>query len=250
MDEQFRGLAPIYDALMAGIPYRRWVADILGRATRYRPHRRYVLDVGCGTGSAAFLMAQRGLEVVGIDASAEMIAEARRKSEDGDNPRFLVSRMEDLDLPDRFDMAVSLFDSVNYVTDPSALQEAFHRIHRHLLADGLWIFDMNTPFALEMELFTQNNLRTDDEPKYDWRSHHDHTSRLTSVEMTFYVKQGNTRVTMKETHHQRAYTLGEMHEMLGIAGFEVLDVTEAYTGQPLRPTSDRALFVTRKRAAL
>jgi ubiquinone/menaquinone biosynthesis C-methylase UbiE len=249
MDEQFRGLAPIYDALMAGIPYRRWVGDILARATRYRPHRRTVLDVGCGTGSAAFVMADRGLDVVGVDASAEMIAEARRKGEGRGNPRFLVSRMEALDIPERFDLAASLFDTVNYVTNPADLQEAFHRIHRHLLPGGLWIFDMNTPFALEMELFTQNNLRTGAEPRYDWRSHYDRGARLTTVDMTFYVKRGNRRVTMKETHRQRAYALDEIRAMLESAGFEVLDIAEAYTGRPLEPDSDRAMFVTRRRTA-
>jgi SAM-dependent methyltransferase len=233
---------------MAGIPYRRWVADILRYATRYRPHRRRVLDVGCGTGSASFLMADRGLDVVGIDASAEMISEAARKAHGRENPRFLVSRMEALDLPERFDLAVSLFDSVNYVTEPADLQEAFHRIHAHLLPDGLWIFDMNTPFALEMELFTQNNLRSHSEPKYDWRSRYDRATRLTTVDMTFYVKEGNTRAVLKETHRQRAYTLDEVRAMLGTAGFEILDVAEAYTGRPLSDASDRALFVTRRPA--
>lgn len=249
MEEQFRGLAPLYDALMAGIPYRRWVADMLRYAAQYRPRRRTVLDVGCGTGSASFLLADRGLDVVGVDASEEMVAEAVRKAHGRENPRFLAMRMEALDLPERFDLAVSLFDSVNYVTDPADLQEAFHRVHAHLLPEGLWIFDMNTPFALEMELFTQNNLRSSSEPKYDWRSRYDRETRLTAVDMTFYVKQGNTRAVLKETHHQRAYGLDEVRQMLETAAFEVLHVTEAYTGRPLSDSSDRALFVARRPAA-
>lgn len=248
MEEQFGGLAPLYDALMASIPYRRWVAEMLRYATRYRPRRRSVLDVGCGTGSASFLLADRGLDVVGVDASADMIAEARRKAQGRANPRFEVQRMEDLDVPERFDVAVSLFDSVNYVTEPANLRAAFRRIRRHLLPEGLWMFDMNTPFALEMELFTQNNLRSDHEPKYDWRSRYDRATRLTTVDMTFYVKQGDTRAVVKETHRQRAYTLEEIRAMLEDADFEVLHVTEAYTGRPLSDSSDRALFVARKPA--
>lgn len=246
MEQQFGELAPIYDALMAGIPYRRWVAEMLRYATRYRPRRRSILDVGCGTGSASLLLADRGLDVVGVDASAEMIMEAGRKTEGRENIRFEVQRMESLQLPERFDLAVSLFDTVNYVTDPNDLQEAFRRIHHHLLPEGLWVFDMNTPFALEMELFTQNNLRSRSEPKYDWRSRYEAATRMATVDMTFYVKRGNTRAVLKETHHQRAYTLDEIHAMLKIAGFEVLHVTEAYTGHPLSDSSDRALVVTRK----
>jgi SAM-dependent methyltransferase len=47
------------------------ISDVAGRAGR-------VLDVGCGTGKAAVLLAQRGLEGVGLEPDARMAAVARR----------------------------------------------------------------------------------------------------------------------------------------------------------------------------
>lgn len=244
-DPQFTALAPLYDALMSGIPYDEWVEYVQALAQRHGHAMRRVLDVGCGTGSAALLLARAGMDVTGIDASEAMVLEARRKAGDLRGVAFHVARMEALDFDDRFDTAVSLFDSVNYVTEPAHLREAFHRIRRHLAAGGLFIFDMNTPYALEMELFTQDNLRTLDEPKYVWKSRYDWRSRMATVDMTFYVKQGNTRVTVKETHRQRAYTLEEISLWLREAGFDILDVLQAYSFRPPLPHTDRAFFVAR-----
>lgn len=246
MKSQFKDIAPIYDALMSSVPYKRWVNYVWRAAAREGHTIRRALDVGCGTGAAALRLARAGASVVGVDASAEMIAVAREKTP-GDNPRYVVARMEELDLGETFDTAVSLFDSVNYVLDPDDLQEAFVRIHRHLDPGGLWMFDMNTPFALEMELFTQDNLGTGDEPQYRWRSHYDPIQRLTTVEMTFFVRNGDTRTVLTESHRQRAYGLDEVRRMLRHANFEIVSVWDAYSDRSVGPRTDRAFFTCRAR---
>lgn len=243
MEQQFGALAELYDELMASIPYEGWVDYVRTLATRRGHLMECVLDVGCGTGTVAMMLAREGCEVVGIDASAEMVACARKKAQAEPRVRFDVQRMEQLEVESVFDTAISLFDSVNYVLDPAALEEAFRRVRRHLAPGGLFIFDMNTPYALEMEMFTQDNLREEGEPKYVWRSRYDFRTRLAEVDMTFYVKRGNTRETLKETHRQRAYTLAEVKSMLSASGFKDIDVYEAYTLRPPDPRTDRAYLV-------
>ncbi|HEY3414633.1 MAG TPA: class I SAM-dependent methyltransferase [Armatimonadota bacterium] len=249
MQSQFTDLAPLYDSLMAEIPYEHWVDYVLKLAALEHHTVHRVLDVGCGTGSAAYLLADRGCEVVGFDASPQMIEVARRKAGGRRNPSFFVSRMEELNsssTPSPFDTAISLFDTVNYVTDPTDLQRAFKAVFTVLEPGGLFIFDMNTPFALEMEMFTQNNLKSRGEPKYSWISKYNPLERLTTVDMSFYVKQGDTRVTVKETHFQRAYAVSEIHKMLAIAGLDVLDTFEAFTLKKPRASTDRAHIVARR----
>ena len=74
------------------------------------PAARSILDVGTGTGRAALLMARAGADVVGIDASEEMLAVARRRAASEEvSVRFLQGDAHRLDFPDRrFDVAVSL----------------------------------------------------------------------------------------------------------------------------------------------
>ena len=85
------------------------VADLL--VEQVDPGAGAVLDVGCGTGYFARLLAREvGPQgnVVGIDAAPEMIDYARRKSSRWPNCQFLVGTAEALQLaPEQFDLVVS-----------------------------------------------------------------------------------------------------------------------------------------------
>ncbi|HXG24606.1 MAG TPA: class I SAM-dependent methyltransferase, partial [Chthonomonadales bacterium] len=76
----FTAIAPYYDVLMRDVPYRSWVRYVqrLLEVRGVWPHR--VLDLACGTGNVAEVLAMLGYEVVGVDISEPMIAEARRKA--------------------------------------------------------------------------------------------------------------------------------------------------------------------------
>jgi len=71
---------------------------------------RAVLDVGTGTGRAALALAHRGARVTGIDASAEMLAVAKRRAlEAGVNVTFLAGDAHGLAFDDRsFDAVICL----------------------------------------------------------------------------------------------------------------------------------------------
>ncbi len=67
-----------------------------------------VLDVGCGTGENSLFLASRGIDVVGIDASAIAVEVARAKaSERALDARFRIWDALSLDaIPERFDCAI------------------------------------------------------------------------------------------------------------------------------------------------
>jgi ubiquinone/menaquinone biosynthesis C-methylase UbiE len=71
---------------------------------------RPVLDVGTGTGRAAFLLAKAGAEVTGVDASEQMLAIARERVQgSGRSIRFMPRDAHALEFADRsFDVAISL----------------------------------------------------------------------------------------------------------------------------------------------
>lgn len=78
----------------------------------YRPAT--VLDGGCGTGRVAIELARRGIAVVGADPDPDMIAAARAKAPE---LRWLGVGLEDLDLPERFDVVVLAGNVVPYAAD-------------------------------------------------------------------------------------------------------------------------------------
>ncbi|MFR6394046.1 MAG: methyltransferase domain-containing protein [Oscillospiraceae bacterium] len=79
-----------------------------------------MLDLACGTGTVTWLLTGRGYEMIGADASEEMLAAAMMKSGsvEGIAPIFLHQSMPRLDLYGTVDAAICCLDSLNYLTSP------------------------------------------------------------------------------------------------------------------------------------
>jgi arsenite methyltransferase len=102
------------------------------------PADAQVLDVGCGSGWASRLLAQRAPNgrVVGIDISDEMIAQASAASAGFNNLEFRVANTEDLPFNDsEFTHAFSMESLYYYANLPAALKE----LHRVLTSGGLFV---------------------------------------------------------------------------------------------------------------
>jgi len=242
-ETQFTLIARHYDQLMAGVPYALWVnyLEALLRRVNYRP--KTVLDVACGTGNVSELLAERGYEVVGIDISPNMIEIARTK---GSGVKYYVQDVSELDLGRRFDLAISLFDSLNYIIDVEKLAQAIKRVGDHLVSGGVFIFDINTIYALSHHFFDQANLAADRYPKYVWTSDYDDATRICTVNMIFDVIENGQSRRFKEVHVQRGHSIEELTAMLVDASFEVLEVLHAYKFRKPTRRSDRVFFVSRR----
>lgn len=251
---QYGDVAAIYDALMAGVPHSAWLTRI-ERAARVRGKNPLsALEVACGTGIVSQLLARRGYRpVVGVDIAPAMIAIARTKAEAAGPPvssvRFEVQDATRLDLGGHtFDLVVSLFDSLNYIVEPSDLRTAFVRIFAHTAPGGLFAFDLNSLYALSHDLFTQASFVGP--LRHSWRSTWDRETRLCRVDMAFAVTDEETGEVreFQEIHVQRAYTTTEIRQFVSEAGFTDLEVFGNYGERGPSPNSDRLLFVCERPA--
>ncbi|MHB0913278.1 MAG: class I SAM-dependent DNA methyltransferase [Armatimonadota bacterium] len=239
---QFDEIAFLYDELMHGVPYREWVAYLERLLQVHRKSPETVLDLCCGTGSASRLLADRGYVVSGVDISAEMVEVARERSV-GLPIDYHVQDVSKLRLSRRFDLVVSLFDSLNYILDSTALQAAFYRVSEHLDPGALFIFDMNTEVAFAEGLFNQDNLGLRSPVQYNWRSSYDPASRICRVQMDFLYRGSKS---VEVVHYQRAYDEEEVADMLVSAGMKPLVTYDAYKLKPSSKRSDRIFFVAEK----
>ena len=111
-----------------------FVVKVLG----LRPGAR-VLDVPCGFGRHARLLARRGMRVVGVDLSPAMLTEARRG---GTKPRltFLRGDMRRLRYESEFDAVVNLYTSFGYFS-PRENLDVLRRMARALRPGGRILID-------------------------------------------------------------------------------------------------------------
>lgn len=114
--------------------------EIYKKINKSRPAK--VLDVGCGTGSHGVAFGGKGIRLVGVDTDQGMVNVAVRKSERGllVRPTFLCCEVQQLKQRN-FDMAISMFNVVNYIDTATRLTDFFTGIYKRLKKDGVLVFD-------------------------------------------------------------------------------------------------------------
>lgn len=106
-----------------------------------------LLDLACGSGSLSLELASRGVDVIGVDGSEDMLSLAMAKAARGDlELMFLEQDMRELDLFGTVSGAVCLLDSLNHITNTAGLAEVFRRLGLFIEPGGLLVFDANTPY--------------------------------------------------------------------------------------------------------
>ena len=247
--DSYQFLAGCYDELTYDVPYPRW-ADYIEKHFRRRGlPGNIVLDLACGTGSLTRELAQRGYEMIGVDLSPEMLAEAAEKNRDAGDvpPIFLCQPMENLDLYGTIDACVCCLDSVNYVTSPKKLQQAFKRVHLVLMPGGLFLFDINTPEKLQ-GLDGQVFLDETEDAYCVWRAEYSKRSRICSYFMDIFRLDPDSGQWERgeELHEERAYTIPELTGFLEQAGFRDIKVYGELKLRPPVANEGRVFFVARK----
>ena len=182
------------------------------------------MDLACGTGSVALLLAQMGMDVIGVDMSAEMLCEASQKAQELENPPFFIcQQLQQLRLPRGVDLAVCALDSLDYITDPADCREAIRRIYRVLNPGGCFIFDVNTPLKLRT-MDGQVFLDEDDDVYCVWRGEFDEQTNICTYAMDLFQRQGDVWNRSYEEHCEYAYSEEQLVGYLKDAGFTGIEV--------------------------
>ena len=215
----YHNLAASYDRLTNDVDYRGIVAfyDAILQKENVRP--RSAIDLACGTGSVALLLAQQYDRVIGVDMSEEMLTVAQQRAyEQEKRPLFICQMLQQLHLPVAVDLAVCALDGLDYILDPADCKEAIARVYRALNPGGIFIFDVNSPEKLRA-MDGQVFLDEDDDVYCVWRGEFDEASNICSYGMDLFQRQGNAWYRSFEEHREYAYTVEQLTEYLKSAGF-------------------------------
>ena len=224
----FLEYARYYDLLYADKNYKVEADYVDSLIRRYSARsNKNLLDIGCGTGGHALWFVKKGYAVTGLDSSRAMVSIARKRFSGEKRLEFSVQDAASFDLGRKFDIAVSLFHVMSYLTSNATLIGSLKNIHRHLRDRGLFIFD----FWYGPAVITQRpKIRIKNLRSKEFMIKRTATPRINfnndSVDIHYSLsiksKKNNSVRRISEQHKLRYFFLPELYLALGIAGFKVV----------------------------
>ena len=242
----YHALAESYDRLTGDVDYGKTVEFYRQLWEQAGCKPRTAVDLACGTGSVALLLAEEGMQVTAVDLSTEMLCVAQQKAQSlPQPPMFVCQNLRDLHLPRGVDLAVCALDSLDYILDPDDCAEAIRRIYRVLNPGGIFIFDVNTPEKLRA-MDGQVFLDEDDDVYCVWRGEFDEKTNICSYGMDLFQRRGEHWIRSFEEHQEYAYSQPQLTGYLRRAGFMDIHVCGDRRMSPPAEGEQRIYFSARK----
>jgi SAM-dependent methyltransferase len=218
------GYAAAYDALYSDKDYAA-ECDLVERLARESAvgDVRRVLDLGCGTGGHSLVLAARGYEVVGVDRSEEMLAQARRKS--AGRARFRRGDVRSIDLREQFDLVLMMFAVLGYMAEEADVRAALATARRHLRAGGVLVLDVwYEPAVLAERPSERVRVIETERGTIERRSSGKLDEERRRCTVSFHVTEtrDGEGAEFDEEHSMRYFGRRELDRFLEEAGFELV----------------------------
>ena len=249
---EYTEFAKLYDVFMDNVDYKKWAEYLTARLWDYGIKDGLILELGCGTGTLTELLSRAGYDMIGVDNSEEMLAEAREKQMgSGLDILYLLQGMQEFELYGTVRAVISACDSLNYILEEDELLQVFRLVNNYLDPGGLFLFDMNTIYKYQQILGEGTIAENRDEGSFIWENFYEEKSRINTYDLTLFVpREDGLYEKYEEVHDQRAYSLETITSLLEKAGLKVLAVYDEYTLDPPGAECGRYTIIAREQEKL
>lgn len=246
--DTYTNFAQVYDLFMDDIPYTKWCDYIISILQEYQISNGLLLDLGCGTGTLTEALAKRGYDMIGIDASSDMLEIAAKKHHASkSNTLYLLQDMRKFELYGTVRAVISICDSINYILTIEDLIHTFSLINNYLDPNGIFLFDLNTEYKYHTLLAENTIAEHRKEGSFVWENYYDPDTRQNEYDLTLFIhEKENLFRRYTETHYQRSYSLEEIQAALTKAGLIFIAAYDAFTKNPVRQDSERICLIARE----
>ena len=261
--------AEIYDEVMKNVPYKYWFRYLRDLLKFYKHQPESLLELASGTSNMTLQLIelQSVNRITALDLSSAMLSKAAEKledrlynSEEFDDYsvkknslnykikqqkrnlefNFKAQNMTDFYYEEKFDLIVSFFDSLNYLTDIDQLQNCFESAASSLSRDGLFIFDMNSIGRIKT-IEEKSFVIEGDSYECFWEDIVKPEEDLWQVKLKI-CPDNDALPCFEESHNERGYKIKTILRLLKNSGFRAVDVYNAFSFAKGKNNSDRLYF--------
>lgn len=260
--KEYTGFASVYDMFMDNVPYDEWAVYIHDLLVKRGIDKGIILELGCGTGRMTRKLRDFGYDMIGVDISQEMLDIAIRQEKKGvaGEILYLNQDMREFELYGTVAAIICICDGMNYITEKEDLLKVFRLVNNYLDPNGVFIFDMNTPYYYNNILGEKSICENRDEGSLIWENYYDSETKINEFDITIYIRKNSVKknsaangekeeadyVRMEETHYQKAYSQKEVVSLIKKAGLKDVEIFEALTSDPPGKRTERVYYISRE----
>lgn len=242
--DPYSQLAEIYDYVMRHVDYPFWADYVQSIFAQHHAAPTTILELACGTGTLALILAERGYQVTGVDRSSAMVDVARKKAARTQRAvAFVQADMTTLPVEGQFDAILCLYDSINYLLDLNTMQRTLEGVRPRLRPGGLFVFDACTEVNSRRHFNHHTEKEATSRFSYLRRSEYRVHDRIQVNEFWLLLKRNGRFDEYYECHEQRIYPIAQIIETVHAAGFEVLGAFDGFSFTLATEQSNRVHFV-------
>lgn len=239
----------VYDILTENVEYERIAHRICSLLHENGVDRGLLLDLGCGTGTLSFLLEEKGFDIIGVDASEDMLSIANEKKYESESSAlFLCQKAEELDLYGTIQCAVSSLDTFNHIDSIEKIEKAISKVSLFMDMNGIFIFDMNTPYKHKNILGNNTFIYDMDEVYCVWQNAYDKRDEKTDIDLDFFIKSedDDTFRRYSESFSEYIYDIDDIIDIIKKCGFTLLGTVDDYSDNRVSDTTERITFIAKK----
>jgi ubiquinone/menaquinone biosynthesis C-methylase UbiE len=239
--QPYEKLAPIYDFVMNHVDYVGWARYVMKIYEHFSLNVKTVLDISCGTGTLVKNLREIGFLADGCDYSEAMLEIAREK-----NPtaNFWQSDSRDIKINQKYDSALCLYDSINYILDINDVTVVLESVEKILKDDAIFIFDICTEKNSLENFDSYYEKESINEYRYIRKSYYKRREKFHINEFRIKTPDGK----FLETHKQKIYKIEDIRKVIASSPFELKLCLDGFTFRPAtESSSERVHFILFKK---
>ena len=212
-----------------------------------------ILELGCGTGRITQPIADRKIEIHGIDISQPMLALARKRK-GSENILYFHSDMVDFNLETSYTLVFAATNAIQHVLNKNDILKCLRAIRKSLRDDGTVIVDIFNPNVSKLartweQRYLFKNFISPSYGEIDVfaRSEYSNTDAILHFQLEYIVVKSQALIKTKDIKMHCLFN-DEMKALCKQAGLEIIKCYGDYSKSDFSPQSPKQIFVCKLEA--